>query len=98
MAKKNWIKNLSDGFYIRVFLTTVLGNIVDFSVVLIYQDECIARYDTAHGFAHLDRMGKRNALIEKERYDNLPLEEAFTYALNDLSQNAAKHLDFYEQH
>ena len=50
LRTKEWIKYLPDGFAIYVTLRTFLGNISGFSLVLVKDDECITRYDTAHGF------------------------------------------------
>ena len=48
-VSEKWIKYLPDGFTIYFFLKTLLAQIISFSVVLIKDDECIARYDTALG-------------------------------------------------
>jgi hypothetical protein len=57
---REWTKYLPDGFTIQVFLKTFLGQIVSFSVVLLKDGECITRYDTMHGFAHRDVMGRKS--------------------------------------
>jgi hypothetical protein len=53
------------------------GKIADFAVVLVYDDECISRYDVAHRVAHKDILGKSQSLIEKEWHENLPRSEVF---------------------
>ncbi len=47
----------------------------------------VVRYDTAHGFAHIDRFTPRGNLI-KERL-NLTYAEALTRAERDIKQNWA---------
>ena len=98
MPRKDWIKNLPDGFTIYARRTTTRGEMTDFAVVLIYGGECIARFDTAHGFAHKDVLGRKSALIRKEKYDNLSVKEAFEHAINDLSENYEAYLQFFLEH
>src|SRR6266571_1122090 len=98
IRERDWIKYLPDGFTIYFALTTLLGQIVSFSVVLIKGDDCIARYDTAHGFAHRDIMGRKSAVpIGKERYDNMTLKEVFRYADQDFSENYARYYEEYQR-
>ena len=66
-----------------------------FAVALVYEGECIVRYDTAHGFAHLDFLGRKSGLIEKRSCETLTTREAFQYAINDLKTNCRQHLAFY---
>jgi hypothetical protein len=98
LRTKEWIKYLPEGFAIYLTLRTFLGNINSFSVVLVKDDECVTRYDTAHGFVHRDVIGRRNALIMKERYDRMNLKEAFDHANRDLSEKYASYYDFYQSH
>lgn len=98
MPRKEWIQELPDGFTLYVWRQTVRGRIKGFSVVLIYGGECIARYDTAHGFAHRDVLGRKFALIAKERYETLSMREAFHHAIHDLKTNFRQHLAFYLGH
>lgn len=99
IRERDWIKYLPDGFTIYFSLKTLLGQIVSFSVVLIKDDQCIARYDTAHGFAHRDIMGRKSAApIGKERYDTLTLKEVFRHADEDFSENYAKYYEHYQRH
>ena len=87
IREREWIKYLPDGFTIYFSLKTLLAQIISFSVVLIKDDECIARYDTAHGFAHRDVMGRKSgAPIRKERYDHLTLKEVFKHADQDFAE------------
>lgn len=98
MPRKEWIQELPDGFTLYVWRQTVRGRITGFSVALIYAEECIARYDTAHGFAHRDVLGQKSALIAKESYETITTHEAFHYAIHDLKTNFRQHLAFYLAH
>ena len=98
MPLKGWIQYLPDGFDLRILRQTDHGKLTAFSVVLVYEDECIARYDTAHGFAHRDVLGRISGLIEKQTCENLSNEEAFQYAVNDLKTNCRAYLAFYLAH
>ena len=95
MPKKDWIKDLPDGFHLLVFQNSFLGIWYGFSVVLIYNNECVARYDTAHKQAHRDVLGQRKGLIKKEWCENMSFKEAFKYAIADLSSNYQAYLEFY---
>jgi hypothetical protein len=98
MPIKRWIQFLPDGFDLRIFRQTEHGRLTAFSVVLVYENECITRYDTAHGFAHRDILGRKSALIEKQFCENLINEEAFQHAVHDLKTNYCEHLAFYAAH
>ncbi len=74
------------------------GRITSFSVALIFEDECITRYDTAHGFAHRDVLGRKSALIEKRICENLSDRQAFQYAIRDLETNFRAYYAFYLAH
>ena len=92
-GRRRWqhefFKFLDDGDTIRVGFDQERGRILDFSVQL----ECwiddrwrpVARYDTAHGFAHRDILGCSGEVVEKA-----PLPQTWTmkrvlaYAISDL--------------
>jgi len=96
MPEKDWIKFLDSDFKIFARKNTFLGIWLSFSVVLIYQDEvCITRYDNAHEAPHRDVLGQRSGLIRKDFCANLSLKKAFSYALDDLSNNFKQYADFY---
>ena len=95
MPQKDWIKDLPNGFYIYVNRTTKGAHITDFRVVLIYDGFCVTRYDTAHGYPHRDVLGRKSALIRKEKYDSPSFNEVFKHAIDDLSTNYAAYLDFF---
>lgn len=98
MPLKEWIQDLPDGFRLYVWRRTSRGRITAFSVALVFEDACIVRYDTAHGFAHRDVVGRKSALIAKESCENLRTEEAFHHAIDDLKTNFRQHLAFYLAH
>jgi len=45
IRERDWIKYLPDEFALYFSLKTLLGQVVSFSVVLIKDDQCVARYD-----------------------------------------------------
>lgn len=99
IREKEWIKDLPDGFFIFFRLETYHGEILSFTAALLRDDQCITRYDTAHGFPHRDVLGRKSALtIKKERYDDFTLKEALRHADKDLSANYAAHYAYYESH
>jgi hypothetical protein len=98
MPLKGWIQYLPDGFDLRILRQTERGRPTAFSVVLVYKNERISRYDTAHGFAHRDVLGRKSAFIEKQTCENLSHEEAFQYAVDDLKTNFRAHHAFYLAH
>jgi hypothetical protein len=98
MPLKRWIQYLPDGFMLYIGKQTDKGRITSFSVALIFEDECITRYDTAHGFAHRDVLGRKSALIEKRICENLSDRQAFQYAIRDLETNFRAYYAFYLAH
>ena len=99
VRQRDWVKYLPDDFTIYFSLKTLLGQVVSFSVVLIKNDECISRYDTAHGFAHRDILGRKSpSPIAKELYDHMTLKEVFNHADEDFSENYAAHHEYYGSH
>jgi len=98
MPFKEWTHYLPDGFTIRVGRRTESGRMTGFSVALVYEGECVVRYDTAHGFAHRDILGRKSGLIEKQSYENVSAREAFRNAIHDLKTNYRPHLAFYLAH
>jgi len=98
MPPKEWTHYLPDGFTLRVGRQTVGGEMTGFSVALVYEGECIVRYDTAHGFAHIDILGQKSGLLEKRPCENLTTREAFQHAIHDLKTNYRQHLAYYLAH
>src|SRR5262245_24125094 len=98
LRERDWTKYLPDGFVVQVYLKTDRGVIVSFSVALLKDGRCVTRYNNAHGFAHRDVLGSKSASpLEKERFNSLSLSEVFNYAINDISENYAKHYEEYLQ-
>jgi hypothetical protein len=95
MPFKDWFQELPDSFVLYIGRTTERGAMISFSVVLIYDDKCITRYDTAHGFAHRDVLGMKSGLIEKVLCENMSYQEAFDHAIRDFETNYRKYLAFY---
>jgi hypothetical protein len=87
MPEKIWSKELPNGFRLHVRRKTHKGALLEFVVALIYENECITRYDNCHGFAHRDVLGRKSALIRKENHSSMTGKEAFEHAIHDLSQN-----------
>lgn len=99
IRRRVWTKTLPEGFTIQADLNTLRGEIVSFSVVLVKDEQCITRYDTAHGYAHRDVLGRKSdSPIDKVLYDTLTLKEVFNHANKDLSENYAKYYEYYKSH
>jgi hypothetical protein len=99
---KRYSISIGHGFVIVVEYLWKAGKVIKFAAVLTKfrvsvrgWDE-ICRYDTAHGFAHLDILDEHRDVINK-----IPLSgaasynEAFTYAINNLKEN---HQKFWEEY
>ena len=89
MAEKRYILPVWTDTRIRHYHRSEGRRIVEFSLQLEVEVQGVwrevIRYDTAHGFAHIDRFNLRG----KRRKESLPLEhaEALTRAERDLKQN-----------
>lgn len=99
IREREWIKHLPDGFVIYFYLKTHLGELLSFTAALLKDGECITRYDNAHGFAHRDVRGRKAAdTITKQTYSGLTSKEVLHYANQDLTENYAKHYEYYQSH
>jgi hypothetical protein len=58
----------------------------------------ITRYDTAHGYAHRDVLGRIEGLRGKLPTPMLNYSQAFQYAIRDLEQNAEIYLADFLAH
>lgn len=96
MLSREWTHFLGDNFSLRIRLVTVRGEVVDFAVVLLHGNECVTRYDCAHGQPHRDVLGRGSRLIYKVWYGNLSNEGAFHHARRDLSDNYIEYFAFYD--
>jgi len=81
MPERNWTIYLDADCYILIFLNTNGPDVTGFAVVLVANIDgeavCITRYDTAHGQAHRDVLGRKSGLMEKEWLLDLTFNEAF---------------------
>jgi hypothetical protein len=86
----------------RVRIWTEAGRVVRFTVqyetTLAGERVPVVRYDTAHGYAHRDRLDRRGLVIAKDELSReLTLAEALTIADQDLRQNWRRYRhDFFE--
>jgi hypothetical protein len=91
VAQKQYQVWLSETMYIAVDFATVLGRVVSFVVRLMViegdKEHGIARYDTAHGAPHRDRLSRRGTLMEKVWLLGLDLDSALNYAVEDFKKN-----------
>ena len=93
---------LDGGFVIIVEYWSQRGQITRFATVLIRlrdEDEGsdeICRYDTAHGFAHLDVLDNKRRVIHKIAVPGEPsYRRAIEHALNDLKTNYQKYWEAF---
>lgn len=79
---------LSEENALRVRFKLEHGQVVEFVVQLecLFEESwtAVVRYDTAHGFAHCDRLHPYEPAL-KTRIETRDYNEALTIALNDLS-------------
>jgi len=73
----------------RHYHETVKGKVIAFAVqlevLLAGQWQVVIRYDSAHGFAHIDRYYRGGRQVKREIL--LKLEEALTLADEDIKEN-----------
>ena len=102
MPDKRWKFSLEEGVRVHVRVETRRGQVVEFAVVLVADMEgipvCVSRYDTAHGQAHQDVLGRRSGLIRKDWLMGLTHKQALNYAINDISINYEKHIKAFLSH
>ena len=82
---------LGDRVYMAVEFETVHGEVVWFVVRLMLctaaDDQCVVRYDTAHGKPHRDLLSRTGRLVEKEWLLGMDFEEALEHAIRELKAN-----------
>jgi hypothetical protein len=87
---------LNERCYLVVEFTTIDGLIASFVVRLMqvtrHGDTNVARYDTAHGMAHLDILSRKGNLLEKRWLGNTTFEDALTAAIHDFKTNYENYL------
>ena len=77
MALETYRIWLQDGRFIHIVFLQEAGVVIAFAVVLVAETPDgmvnIARYDTAHGIAHRDVLGRRKGLLRKQWFPKVPL-------------------------
>ncbi len=98
MADKEFLRYLGEQSRLRVSLVTERGKVRGFSVQLeTLVGEAwipVARYDTAHGFAHLDILHHKSSQ-DKIRLLETDLNKALEAAFVDLFANAESYISRY---
>ena len=91
---------LDDNNALRIRFELERGQVLKFVVQLeCYFDDGwipVARYDTAHGFAHCDRLRPYEPTV-KTRMDTQDYNEALTFAIQDLVDNWSDYRRRYEE-
>lgn len=86
---------------IFVWRHTEQGEFTDFRVVLLAEINgklcCISRYDTAHGFAHQDILGKRKGSLAKKPFLDSNKAKAFHYAIEDFKAHFKAYISFFKK-
>ena len=71
---------------------------VDFAVVLVFNGQCVTRYNCSHGFPHRDVLGRRGGLLKKEVCPTVTRKEALGHAINDTASNFREYYEFFDTH
>lgn len=89
MPEKRWVLPVWTDTRIRHYHKTDKGKVVEFSVqleVLVGEHwREVIRYDTAHGFVHIDRFNLQGQ--QKKELISLTYEEALTKAEREIKKN-----------
>ena len=100
MGRKEFFRDIDDQTRLRVAIRTVRGKVVTFTVQLeIYRKERwvpVARYDTHHGFAHLDIL-HADGTEDKIRLVARDFKEALDMAFADLLTNWERYIRPYRR-
>ena len=98
MGRKEFFRVIDHQTRLRVFVVTDKGRVTSFSVqleILLEHDwSPIARYDTHHGFAHLDILHRRGTR-DKIRLVAKDFNEALHIAFADLVTNWERYVEAY---
>jgi hypothetical protein len=83
---------LGDDCFMVVEFFTVNGQVVSFVVRLVWVRSdgtkfTVARYDTAHGRAHLDTVNKAGRLLSKRWLFDMGFKDALSYSIQDFRQH-----------
>ncbi len=99
MPDKSFRYWLTDAISVRVSFETDRGHVVGFTILLLADMdttvENIARYDTAHGTAHRDLLGRKKGLLRKDWFHNIPRYQVLTHAITDFKANHARYPQTY---
>ena len=93
---------LDDDNSLRVEFELERGKVLKFMIQLecrfaeSYEFTAVIRYDTAHGFAHLDRLHPYQQ-AEKSTMATQDYNEALTFAIDDLVKNWSGYRRRYEE-
>jgi hypothetical protein len=95
----SWTEELDDGLSVWVQIMTKAGKLLQFTILLRRDAILIARYDCAHGFPHLDRLGKSagKRVLQKVPCTQENLSQAFDRALDDICTNRLKHVMYFDR-
>lgn len=100
MGEKTFLLYLTWDDRIRHYHFSVEGEIIEFSVqyeAFILGKWCpVIRYDTAHGFGHIDRMHP-DGMVEKVPLPYWDYNEALTFAEYDIKSNWEWYRKRYER-
>ena len=100
MGRKEFFRDIDDQTRLRVSIRTVRGKVVTFTVQLeISRKERwtpVARYDTHHGFAHLDILHP-DGTEDKIRLVARDFKEALDMAFADLLTNWERYIRPYRR-
>jgi|APGre2960657505_1045072.scaffolds.fasta_scaffold131345_1 hypothetical protein len=91
MAEKSYTIYLEGGFRIVVTVRLAQGRVVGFIVRLVDESQDsvkdLARYDTAHGWPHLDILNEQGQLKVKSWSKAASFDQAFQEAIEDFKKN-----------
>lgn len=102
MPEKEFKVELGNGYYLVSESFRDKGVVERFVVRLMYLDSngeliIVARFDTAHGIAHFDRLSKSGRLVEKIWLNGLDFNRTFDYALNEFRLNHEYYVKRWEE-
>jgi len=96
VPRKNFQLWLNECCYLVADFTTIDGLVASFVVRLMQitprGEVNVARYDTAHGMAHLDILVARENLVEKRWLGHMTFEDALMFAIHDFKTNHESYL------
>ena len=96
MGERDYWRLLASGVWLAVEYVTIQGRMVSFVIRLekIQKDgkwRLVARYDTCHGWPHLDVVNGKGELVLKRWMEGMDTGEAFRWAVLDFEENHEKY-------